>query len=613
VKLSFIDITLEDFKSFGAPQTLRLQERGVGLHFMRGQNKDEPRLGSNGSGKSSLWDALSWCLYGRTVGELRNTDIQPWAGSKGTFVGLHIQRDKTKHLITRSMHPNRLLLDEHDVGQEQIDELIGMSFEVFTHTILIGQGRPLFFDLQPRHRMALFSEVLDLDRWDARSSLAADEVKADMQKAAHFEGEITTLEGQQRELSELKANVERSSAEWLSSHRKRQDEADANWKRLVVSVDKIDREYERADLTYDGASAELRALQSEAVKITKELEEANAVVAADHIRLDTIEAQLEEHKAELRQLGSGDACPTCGQPLKGTALAKRRSALQAMVADKAKAVKAGTPKPMQARLQRAQEAGERAVAHIAQFRAKADRARDDLDGLTPRRAQLKADARAAASLVEALRKEVNPHRESTRDITKRLENTKQDIADAKADLITVTTRIERTRFWVKGFKDVRLFVLDEVMQELEWTTNALLEEMGLVGWSIKYDIERETKSGSTSRGLSTLIHSPHSKGAVRWESWSGGEGQRLRLISALALSEVLLTRAGIDPDLEVLDEPTRHLSSEGIRDLCEFLSLRAQEQHKGIWYVDHQSVESAQFTSVLTVVKGKNGSKIVEA
>ena len=178
------------------------------------------------------------------------------------------------------------------------------------------------------------------------------------------------------------------------------------------------------------------------------------------------------------------------------------------------------------------------------------------------------------------------------------------------DRLKLTRLMERTRFWVKGFKDVRLYVIEEVLAELELTTNAALEEVGLVGWKVEYSIEKETKSGTIQRGLNVIIHSPATKTPVRWECWSGGEGQRLRIVGALALSQVLLNYAGIETNLEVLDEPTQHLSAEGVRDCCDFLAARAKQLGRQCWYVDHQSVESTRFASVVTVVKDKRGARI---
>jgi ABC-type uncharacterized transport system ATPase subunit len=79
----------------------------------------------------------------------------------------------------------------------------------------------------------------------------------------------------------------------------------------------------------------------------------------------------------------------------------------------------------------------------------------------------------------------------------------------------------------------------------------------------------------------------------------------------LALSEVLLGHANIEIDLEVLDEPTKHLSDEGVRDLGEMLAARAEQIERRILYIDHSAYEGSQFASTITVRKTNEGSQIV--
>src|SRR6266550_3813747 len=105
MKLSYDALQIEGFKSFASkrPAILDLINYGTGLHLLKGRNELDPGLESNGVGKTSLWGAL--------------------------------------------------------------DQTFGIPFDVFTHTILLGQGQPPFFDLPPARIMTLFSTVLNLQRW----------------------------------------------------------------------------------------------------------------------------------------------------------------------------------------------------------------------------------------------------------------------------------------------------------------------------------------------------------------------------------------------------------------------------------------------------------------
>src|SRR5512135_1806856 len=119
MRLKFLNITLKNFRSFTAAQTLNLSLDTNGVIFMRGRNDVEPQLGANGAGKSSVWHALCWCLYGKTPEGLRNTDIKPWTGKEAPTVTLAIKINGQHYTITRRAITNGLTINEEEVGAEE--------------------------------------------------------------------------------------------------------------------------------------------------------------------------------------------------------------------------------------------------------------------------------------------------------------------------------------------------------------------------------------------------------------------------------------------------------------------------------------------------------------
>jgi DNA repair exonuclease SbcCD ATPase subunit len=580
MRLDLISIEMERFKSFSDKLSINFQKRGEGLHFLRGRNEDEPRLGSNGAGKSSLWDAITWCLYGKTVDGLRGPDVIPWKGKGSTFVCVTIRIDDRECSVTRQGNPNSLLINGKDVGQDEIEHMLGLSFDTFTATILLGQGQPLFFDMTAGAKMDLFSAALDLERWDKRSKAAgnrASGLQADLSKA---EGELAGLDRQEEELSGMLDKAKERLANWDEEQAKRLSALDVDLEGMEKELSKLEAIVGEAEVQNDGTSTEWRGILNE----RRELQYKKEGLARKFV---AVEKAVKAHK-------SGE-CPTCGQPVGKKAFSH--------LADAAAEIK-----ELQAQLAKIDKQDKALAKAEAEHEAKWKAAQTILQMQSPRYNELRAQIKAAKDAQAEKQEEQNPHREQVQDLRrrlKRLDVSRRELRDEIADL---NESFERTKYWIKGFKDVRLHVIEEVLQELELTTNSMLDEMGLLDWEVKYDIEKETKSGSIKHGLSVSILSPRSAKPVRWESWSGGEGQRLRIIGALALSDVLLNNAGIGTGFEILDEPTRHLSAEGVRDLCDYLSERAHSLRRQIWLVDHQAIESARFSSSLTIAKDKDGS-----
>ena len=92
-------LTIQGFKSFISPQTIDFTFQLIPCFvFLTGENQVDVRLGANGVGKSSLFDALTWVLYGKTPIGLRASNIQNWKEKEPCIVSLEFTiKDKNYH------------------------------------------------------------------------------------------------------------------------------------------------------------------------------------------------------------------------------------------------------------------------------------------------------------------------------------------------------------------------------------------------------------------------------------------------------------------------------------------------------------------------------------
>jgi DNA repair exonuclease SbcCD ATPase subunit len=606
-RVDFEELEITNFKSF-VGKTVSVRLDGDGVCYVRGKNLTNARCGSNGSGKTSIFDALCWCLYGRTPSLLRNPDIEPWYGKKETLVTLGFRIDKKSHTATRSTHPNRLLLDGVEASQERIEELVGISFEVMISAMLLGQGRPLFFDLTPGKKMELFSDALQLDRWDRYSDEAAKCVKDFDADLTGFELYAAELNGSLDEVESLHKEAKTASEVWAAKWRTQQRTKEDERKVLAADLEKQENLLASAILREEGASTELKAQQGALDK----LEDDYQVLKRQEARLNE-ELLQSEHRASdleeaLKELSAAKVCPTCGQAVKHADLADHRAELKAELKVLQARLVAGVPDKLTKALEVLTEKAQQASSYLQGFRGRADAAEAEIGRLRPLVVTLQTRLRQEREAAKAA--EANPHLAQIKTLETRRAALKAGIKSIEVKVTNASRALERHKFWVKGFKDLKLQQLDLILDELYIVTNGMLSEIGLGDWEVHFALEKETKSGSIQRAINVRIASPESRGLVKWEVWSFGEGQRLRLIGALALADVLLNHAGVQPNLEIFDEPTQHMSGEGIQDVCDMLVERANVTGKSIFYVDHNAVESSQFQSVLTVVRDKDGSYI---
>lgn len=612
IDLVFKSVDIRDFKAFKSwPHTLYL-DRDPGLYFVQGKNLREPALSPNGSAKSTLWDAITWCLYGQTIEGLKNPDIIPWkVREPKTMVRVTVWVGKTLHKIRRTATPNRLTLNGKDTSPDAIVKLLRMPYEVFTNTVILGQDQDLFLDRSPSDKLKLLSDVKNLDAWDERSKRASTKSREIELEMAQLEGHISTNITLIADFRKMLALIEPKATAW----RKQSDlklAQDASWvKANKVRLETLQRKADGLNLKYDGAMTEVKACERAIAQLQTSISTEQNNKFTLTLRRENLVEDIERCEKEYEKCKPGQSCPTCGRPLKQDGgISHHRAELKRTIAYAEKQLTEIKIKPIRLVIDQLQKTLKRAQASLADFHVKADVAIQAQELIQGDLADLKAKFAAIRNRKLEAGQTENPYTEQLRQLRTQIKFHESDLHDMKSDKKLWGQQLERTRYWVKGFKDVKLHIIEELLGELELMSSSILEEVGLIGWELKYSIERETKKGNVSRGLTVMIKSPASSGLVKWESWSGGERQRLRLIGSLALSQVLLNHAGITVNFEVLDEPTRSLSDGGIHDLIETLAERAVSTDRTIFYTDHQSVESARFAGTVLVVRDRAGARL---
>ena len=581
--LHFDKLILWNFRSFRGKHVLALNSAGV--NFVCGRNELEPKLGSNGSGKSSLWGGLSWTLYGKTVQGLRSGDVKPWAEDGEVTKGIVKFRvgDK-RHTVCREGRTNGLRLDGEGCSQQDVDAVLGLSFDVFVNSILFGQGQPLFFDLSPSLKLQRLSDVLGLERWERRAD-AASRLSSDWDRK-HFEAAtaLSSLTAQREEAKRELVKVREQQERWDTEH----FVPDADRQSVIDKLAELNRRYEELVLSRDMCAAEMKIGQERLASCDKRLSKLRNKLSDLQSRLLRAEDKVKSHR--------DSKCVTCGQPLSGK-IGKYQDEYDNLYTE-VRSIRREVVKLDRERVELVADNEAKSKQYVTS------------DPEFIRIGRDKEILQRELARIESVSWQENPYTEIKRRVRKRLAELEEAVDDKTKYVSLCVKKRERYKVWIKGFRDLRLDIVNEVLGHLESVSTDMLGQVGMTGWTIQYTVESETKAGTVKRGLSVIIKSPHSKEGVKWEAWSGGEGQRLRLIGALAFAEVLLGYAQRRCNLEVLDEPMTFLSREGVDDMCLLLAERAKLLGKSIWYTDHMTTDSELFASRITVVKDDDGSRI---
>jgi exonuclease SbcC len=156
-------------------------------------------------------------------------------------------------------------------------------------------------------------------------------------------------------------------------------------------------------------------------------------------------------------------------------------------------------------------------------------------------------------------------------------------------------------------KGIQALLIEQALPEIEIEANRLLAKMTDNRMSLKLETQRETKKGDTIETLDIKI--ADELGTRNYEMYSGGEAFRIDLALRIALSRLLVRRAGASLPILVIDEGFGTQDSSAREKLVEAISS-IQDDFEKIFVITHLEELKDKFDTLINVTKTANGSMI---
>jgi len=158
-----------DIKNFYSIGDVSLKFNDNGIVFIEGKNKDIG--GSNGSGKSSIFEAIVWGLYGKTIRKSTEEALVNNKHKKECLV--RIELDNGRVVIERTRRPNflRFVVDGIDKTQEsitstqvEIEKYFNLNYKTFVASTVWGQQNDFdFISASLEDKRNILKNFLNLD------------------------------------------------------------------------------------------------------------------------------------------------------------------------------------------------------------------------------------------------------------------------------------------------------------------------------------------------------------------------------------------------------------------------------------------------------------------
>lgn len=657
--MKFTDLSVQSFLSIGEAQ---LSLADLGLVMVAGVNDDETSADSNGSGKSSLADAVSWCLWGATARGVTGDEVVNTAAGKDCEVSLTIDDDGSIYRVDRyrkhkkgknSLNLYRL----NDAGewdnltkgtnaltQKQVERLLGCSEEVFNAAVYSGQEQmPDIPRMTDKQLKTLVEQAAGVDvltgAYDIARKRAA--LKANERGATQIELDRTL-----QRYADANANLMRlsdQSVQWTTD----QNTKIANLKQRTLEA-KTDFELGKGEID-DEAEQKLRAdiqaveqriasvnderlreqvLAGDLSKAQAALVTVNQRIASDEQKVANAKRAVADAEPALEHIktGVGKPCKTCTRPLEGTHLQGAIDAAQKRLDDAFDAQTAAIDDlaGISARVPSIQKLIKGAEESLAAHRAAMTDVSTEAQNLSDLRRSLEITERAKQE-VERLKQMARRAAEMWQDAVKAsnpfddmIERSNKDILDLSAACDAckqAALDAQEAEAYAQAVVDVfapagvRARRLDEATPYLNERTAHYLGSLADGAIEAYWTTLTETKGkGDLREKFSVTVEKEGS--APSFNALSGGEKRKVRLACALALQDLVATRAAKSIELWIGDEIDEALDAAGLERLMGVLEEKARDRGT-VLVISHNDIRD--FARKTITVKKSGGRATVSA
>ena len=538
-------------------------------------------VGSNGAGKSTVLDALTFVLYGKAFRKINKAQLINTTNEKGTLVEIEFDVNSTQWKVVRGIKPNtfkiykdgEFLDQDHSANDQQKwleQNVLKMNYKSFTQIVILGSSSFVpFMQLPSTSRREVVEELLDIKIFSSMNMIIKEKIRGLKEQARTFELKRQSLKEKVDMQKNFIQQIEEKSQEDISYK-----EHKINSLLTEENVYHIDNEKK---------NAELQELQDNLVKFggyKEKLKQYGSIKGKLSQKISTL---VKDHKF----FNDNSVCPTCEQTIEeGFRINKIRTSQ-----DKAKELQKGYEELLGAI--KDEELRESNFTTISGEISKL------LNGVTSNNTQITScqkQIRQLESEIQTLTSQIS-NRNSENE---KLEEFRESLQETYEKLVEVKENISYHDFTYSLLKDggVKSQIIKKYLPLINQQVNKYLQMMDFY---INFKLDEEF-----SETIETPIHEDFT-----YSSFSEGEKMRIDLALLFTWREVARFKNSVNTNLLIMDE-VFDSSLDGFG-TDEFLKIiRFVIKDANIFVISHKGGLEDKFESVISFSKDKGFSRMIQ-
>ena len=266
----------------------------------------------NGTGKTTIINALSYALYGDALTNIRKDNLINKTNGKNMLVTVEFEKDGVQYRIERGRKSNVLKFyinnseqeaDDYAQGdsretQKAIENLLGMSHAMFKHVLALNTYSEPFLSMRQNDQRAIIEQLLGITILSEKAENLKELVRVTKNKIQQEEFRIKAVEDANSKITEQVDALKRRQTLW-------QKKKDDDIEKLKIAI---------ADLAHVNIDVELRmhtelndwnTLNNSQIQLTKD-------IAALQAQISRAERDSNRTKKALDNVNEG-ICGSCKQ------------------------------------------------------------------------------------------------------------------------------------------------------------------------------------------------------------------------------------------------------------------------------------------------------------